>query len=591
MAVGFVPILGQVVSPVSTTIKAPVSTSISSTSTSQCQVSLCFTSTPQNSTFNPASIPNYFGTDIGTFSTTLAPSGFSFSTAPSDSLTMQVPTYGIGNSPFPNTVVWYNSTQMAWLISPAAGGHVNVYFKGSQYQSKVSIHTNLVSAQTLCIGFTSPNPIVQGSFVNQTTQTKQFLPSVRAGNEVFDWGDIPATYSPSWNFPTSAMCMNLPIGITNIDPLALDGSATNACNNTITCAATLTTTTSPDVIIVSAGLYLDSSTFSIADTSSLTWSVRVTSDLAADTRQVREYCAIAAGILTTDVITITGPAGSYFALVAFGVSGANTGGCSGSTYDNNAGMPYTDHTDAACPLSGAGGNNPCIPSFSTSNANDFIFLSSITGADTYCATGDTGFTAINSCATGGVNSDLAYKIVSATQSAVLLKYGNNYVNAPQRWATIGDAIKQAGAVNQPYLFTLIVNPSPSPEGGAIFIGAATTISSTSVLTVAAGSTSTYTLTAQEFAGYIYSNPLWSGATAVIQDTINPTQTAVLAATSTTTQSATLTAKFTTPLLTDSDSSAGSSGQTVGPDPWIAAAIVLVFVAASIGLLANKRKET
>src|SRR5207253_5715888 len=124
-----------------------------------------------------------------------APNEFQWSTAPQDSLTMGLPT--IGGSPTLNSAVYYNSTHTAYKLS-GVFGLLNVFFKQAQYQVKISIHANLNSAQSVCLPFNSPNPIAQQ--ITTDNQSKiVFLPSAKAGNEVFDWSDIPSLLSPTWS--------------------------------------------------------------------------------------------------------------------------------------------------------------------------------------------------------------------------------------------------------------------------------------------------------------------------------------------------------------------------------------------------------
>ena len=92
----------------------------------------------------------------------------------------------------------------------------------------------------------------------------------------------------------------------------------------------------------------------------------------------------------------------------------------------------------------------------------------------------------------------------------------------------------------PNLLNLIVSPS-TPDGGAIYIqNTLTTVTATTTITNNA--LTTITLTAQAFATYIFFG--WAGDTALLQNTIDPTQTITLSVTLTTISN-TLTALFST----------------------------------------------
>jgi len=547
-------------------------TSMTTTTINPCATTLCATLTPQNNTFNPRTVPNYFGTDLGKFSTVTDPQHFEWSTSANDFMLMSLPT--VGASPVSNSLVYYNSTHTAYQFSGSYGS-LSVFLKSpsklSPYQVKISIHANLGSPQTVCFPFTASNQIVQDRITNKTTgATISLLPSIRAGNEVFDWGDIPQTYSPSWNFPTSAVCMSFPVGITNIDPLALDGSGSGSDNGALIGTVTLSTTTANDIIVIGITTYNNQRVSSISDGATLTWSNRAAlEDGTSGHQTAEEWYAKSTGILTSDIITIHYAGGSFATFHAWGISGANFA----TPFDPNVSVPATKAV-VNC------GNSPSVSGVSTSNANDFLIA--ISGDDGGLGTlvVPTGFTKIFYNAPV---SELftAYNIVSATQSAITIAWTGNGGGGCNGYAVIADAIQQAVS-NAPYLLTLIINPSPSPEGGAIFWctgnplncnpASYQTISSTTTFTVAAGATTTYELIAQEFSAYIWNG--WSGATTLVQDTINNYQTATLAATMTTTQSATLTANF-------------SSGGSLAVPALVIGAILVGFII--LAMIAARRR--
>jgi hypothetical protein len=536
LAVSFVsPAIAQVVVS-STSVKAPAAVTSTSVSSTLCDVALCSDTAVHPKTFNPASIVNYFGTDIGAFSFITSPTGVIWNTTKADSLTMGIPT--VGGSSVPNTSVFFNSSHTAYQLS-GAWGTLNMFFKQTQYRVKMSWDFNLNSPETVCFPFTA-----QGSIIQQSNRAGTLLPSIRTGTEIFDWSDISQSFSPS--FTLNSLCLNLGIGATNIDPIALDGSAIHGCSSVTSCTVMLSTTSSPDVIILAFNLDR-TGTLSFSDSASVLSFTLRSGPITAGSGNQYEYYAIASGTLTADVITITTTAANtFFEIIGYGISGANTG----SPFDPNGALPDTQNNISLCPPSG-GNNFPCVLNFSTSNANDFLTLAC--GGSGPSQTAGTGYTIIQT-AQGSQTDSAQYKVVSASQSGITIQFGTAIGNANE---CIGDAIQQAAAANQPVLLTLLVNPSPSPEGGAIFkcapnstcfsaqMPTITTISSSTVVTIAASATTTFYIIAQEFSAYIWDG--WSGETTYIQDTINRAQTVVVSSWTNSTLSKTLSANFVTPV--------------------------------------------
>jgi hypothetical protein len=134
--------------------------------------------------------------------------------------------------------------------------------------------------------------------------------------------------------------------------LALDGVGYTAGASGTTCAITLTTTSTNDVIIVFAAVN-STTTASIADTAGLTWALR--QRVVGGSDCIEEWWAISAGVLSADTITLTLSATSSFVSAsAHGISGANTS----NPFDQNASLPGT--------------NAAGIVAISTSSRNTFI---------------------------------------------------------------------------------------------------------------------------------------------------------------------------------------------------------------------------
>jgi hypothetical protein len=428
---------------------------VSSTTVSTTSDNLVPSPNPQNSTFDPSTIPGYFGSDIGTFSTSTAPNGFTFSTSKSDSMTMGLPT--VGGSPVSNSLVYSNSSHTAYKLS-GSYGTLNVFFKHLPYSTKISIQANLVSAQIICVLFSASNQIIQDSFTNSTTLEKRLLPSVTAGNEGFEWLDISVTYSPIWNSANNSLCVSLPIGQTNIDPLALDGSGSKGqcCSSPATSTASMTTSTSNDVLVCML-LGGNDQISTVTSSPSLTWSSRGTHAGIQQNQYLAEYYTTWSSSGTISITATWGAGSNADTISCFGVSGANTG----SPFDPNLSTASFQ------------GTNPCVVScafsFTTTNANDFVFGQAhddATAAPFTCSVG-TGYTQIqiitdsnvHSCGSGGGNWQAIseYKIVSSSGSqSVSFNFG-----ASPGVDFIGDAIQQnAVVVTQPIKITT-ANGAPS----------------------------------------------------------------------------------------------------------------------------------
>jgi hypothetical protein len=433
-------------------------------------VALCNSPNPQNATFNPATVANYFGQDLGQFALKTAPSGFTWATnMTTDFMKMGIPT--VGGSAVPNSLVYYNSSHTAYQLSGSFGS-LSVFFKQAQYRVKISIHASLLSAQTVCLPFSSPNPITQQSTQRSLTDpTVILLPSIKSGIEVFDWSDI-IIGSPAWSSLINSLCLSLPMGTTNIDPLALDGSASNSCSNVSSCTVTLTTTSTPDVIIVQCNCFYSSSTFTISDGSTLSWTQRANQcydpqNCTNGNPRAIEWCAIASGTLTGDVITISGNAGSYIGLIAFGVSGANTSGCSNGNSFDSGGSTFPVLDNLECTVTGYA----CVYNISTGNANDFLFhleYSDTTITTTGGSCDASTCTQIKKVAFAGTTMSNQYLIVSSTQSGINLQDGTGQGGCANPTCTtafiesFGDAIKQsASTVTQPIKITTLTAGAPS----------------------------------------------------------------------------------------------------------------------------------
>ena len=179
---------------------------------------------------------------------------------------------------------------------------------------------------------------------------------------------------------------------------------------------TLTTTHSPDVVIVSIS---GTATFTptVTDGSSLSWTNR---NSATGTPKVNEWYAIASGTLTTDRIGVTFSAiGGLYTIVAFGVDGANTA------------SPFDGST-----ATGTGSSTGPTVALTTTVTNDLVIGLVATGVtDTF--TVGSGFALVQSGSYGSAESKTA-----ATAGANTVSYT---IGTSTTWAILADAIKAASA--------------------------------------------------------------------------------------------------------------------------------------------------
>lgn len=215
--------------------------------------------------------------------------------------------------------------------------------------------------------------------------------------------------------------------------LAIDG--TPATGNTITVKSvpvTLTTTSASDIIYLctradsTAGVITG-----VADTSLLSWSLRKAEYPSGPNTFGECWYAVAGGILSSDVITVTWTNVPSFARVlAFGISGADTS----TPFDTNASIP-------AGGLQTGNVTTINVSSITTNNSNDMLIGSLTTTAAISATSRPSGFTQVAS--TGTAAFDVSYNIVSSVQSAATFTWS---------WTTatpaniIFDAVRQAPAV-------------------------------------------------------------------------------------------------------------------------------------------------
>lgn len=242
-------------------------------------------------------------------------------------------------------------------------------------------------------------------------------------------GLTPAVSYPSSTMNTAAMhtygCINGTISDASL--LALDGAAGsgNACNASpvSSCAVTLTTTKSNDVIVVYCVDATVPATFSTPTATGLAFTQRGTTSSLANRTQALWY-GIAANPIS-ESITCSWTSGAQLgAVIAFGVHGANTA----APFDTNAGLPYFN---ANFP-----NPNPSC-TISTSNANDFIFTGVYSNGAVITGNPASPFSSI---VTNTVMA-ASYDVVSSPQTNLTIQWSTSGM---PRVAWMCDAIVAAG---------------------------------------------------------------------------------------------------------------------------------------------------
>ena len=207
--------------------------------------------------------------------------------------------------------------------------------------------------------------------------------------------------------------------------LAIDGTADYQGACTPFCTATLTTTSTNDVIIVFfTSVPTPAGTPPVTDADSLSWSLRTS---VSNTGGILyEYWATSAAALTADAIKVSaGIAGTTGTIYAFGVSGANTA----SPFDPHGGIPATV----------MGTSTPFTLAITTTNANDMI-IGAIQGSSTQFAVAAPNTEVDAQCFGTAAISCVSYDIVSSAGS-----YSSSFTSAgPAASEQITDALT-AGA--------------------------------------------------------------------------------------------------------------------------------------------------
>jgi hypothetical protein len=241
--------------------------------------------------------------------------------------------------------------------------------------------------------------------------------------------------------------------------LALDGTGNNECITSTSCSATLSTLDKNDVVVAACYGAGSGLTFSISDTSGLTWTQRSTTYSPSNNRQIAVFYATASSALSSDSTKCTSSVNSNLAVILWGVNGANTA----SPFDSNLGLPGTHSGSSASPS--------CT--ISTSNGNDFLFaVGQTVGAVTWSSSPG-GFSLIAQNTAAGPSAIADYEIVSSTQSSVAESW---VISGSGNWAAWCDAIVAASPFDSGLTFAITGTSLGSPGQAVCSISPASTAS-------------------------------------------------------------------------------------------------------------------
>ena len=134
-----------------------------------------------------------------------------------------------------------------------------------------------------------------------------------------------STSSPSSSSSSSSSSVSSSSS-TSVTPPALDGSASKGCAYVTSCSSSLMTSQPNDVIIVGCDCFPYGTAFSVHDTAGLTFAPRESQLNIGGGQFIQTWYAISSSPLSSDVISVTttDTGETWYGVVVFGVSGANT---------------------------------------------------------------------------------------------------------------------------------------------------------------------------------------------------------------------------------------------------------------------------
>jgi hypothetical protein len=424
--------------------------------------------------------PKGFGIDVGPATFTFTTTGFTWSQG-SQSMTGSLPSVLVGTlgectvyeTPEYPGAYFSNSSAYWWPfvvdLSGVCGGYsgavaaimtMYVVNSTSYNQKEIVIVGSAVGSGygglATALNNVSMPLTFSGSGVSVCDRGDAKCGGVGAGSVSLDWANLLAT--STYNNETDTVSFWAPWTCSGsgcsfvFDPLAIDGSA--ACTGA-PCSATLTTSLSPDVIIVIEHTDNSGDLCMTPTASGLTFTQRAY-EQGGDGDCVAEYYAIASSTIS-EAVTCEFTGGFSEECQMWGIGGANTA----SPFDPNVSLPCENSNGASATAPS------CV--VSTSDANTFIFGAATDGANEVWTAGGS-FTLLSGAA-GGCNHWAAsgtqsrgcaeYQVVSSTQSS--LSVGFTLGSPNSFWDAIADAVVAASGatVTQPIQITVAEAGAPS----------------------------------------------------------------------------------------------------------------------------------
>jgi len=284
------------------------------------------------------------------------------------------------------------------------------------------------------------------------------------GSEGFDFN---AAQTPSGTAPVTAICDVVAGGMaaaSSYTTTTTAGSVTTSWTGSdnwgianaevkasLSISVSLTTTKANDVIIVEPSaedvFHGVIPTVSSVAATGLTFTQRSISSLGSPGFiDLELWYAVASSAFSGSItVTFSDSSGTpdALALVAFGVSGANTA----SPWDSNVAVPRVGSGQTSGP--------PSVSGVSTSNADDMILglaaRGNTGGTNPGSETAGSGFSLINSVISAGVHNfdtaDAEDEVVSSPLSGASLAFGSTTGGTGPYWVMIGDALQAAAGAD------------------------------------------------------------------------------------------------------------------------------------------------
>ena len=373
--------------------------------------------------------------------------------------------YATTSSTFSNTITVQTSgtfrfTVIAFGVSGAntgspfdANGSANPTASGISNSPSVTQSTSNANDMILTGLAVSQTPGTVNTFPSGFTNTADVLTAgtTSQAEGVSDYDIVSATRSSSATSYALSSSTNSWVMLADAiqqgtgcssSAISVDGSNDNECDTASSCAVSITTTHTNDLVYMSVS---DSagglSVSSVSDTAGLSWNLRQSIISGGNGYDIWTYYAVSANVLNSDSVTVNLSGGSgNMRMAVIGAAGVNLS----APFDPNLSTAPTNTGTTATPT----------VTFTTTNANDLIIGTTKDSTSTLTA-GAAGYTALLCCTS--VYFGFEYKVVSATGSNT----PSFTASGGTAWGEIGDALEAAPSTATPTNFQLMLKWDPA----------------------------------------------------------------------------------------------------------------------------------